>query len=305
MIDESCSCASDKIVISHQGRALWGKSDYDEGVLWLPLYMHLLDSVSIAGHLWDDWLPGGTRALLIAALGGEPQLARKMTCLIVGMHDIGKATPAFQGMSCGFGVAEEGRSLDWKPRKAGLPIRCDGFGRRTTPHPCASYIIIFDILRRKYGWDEACADAFAAIAGSHHGRPPERNEVPFPSIIRKQSLHSLYDLGWDDACGDCWTSVQEELFRLVVQASGLNQTELESFARVFIAAPAASLLVGLSIIADWIASNQELFPLVPLISGDFGWEDSEGSCLRCEPSTWDEVSLYGHIAWKRLGFIPA
>lgn len=95
--------ASGEIVLSRPARSLWGKSDGDEGACWLPLYMHMLDSAGIAAFLWDEWLPEGTRSSLTRALGGDPCQARKLACFIAGVHDIGKATPSFQGMPCGRG----------------------------------------------------------------------------------------------------------------------------------------------------------------------------------------------------------
>ena len=83
-------CVSGDIALSRQARSLWGKSDGGEGACWLPLYMHMLDSAGIAGCLWDKWLPEGTRALFVQALGGDPCCARKLACFIAGIHDIGK-----------------------------------------------------------------------------------------------------------------------------------------------------------------------------------------------------------------------
>lgn len=94
----------EKLSLSRQARSLWGKSDGVECSRWLPLYMHMLDSAGIAEHLWDDWLPEGTCSFLTEALGGEPRQARKLACFIAGVHDIGKATPSFQGMPCGKGA---------------------------------------------------------------------------------------------------------------------------------------------------------------------------------------------------------
>ena len=86
----------EKLALSRQARSLWGKSDGAEGSRWLPLYMHMLDSVGIAEHLWDEWLPEGTRSFLTEALGGEPRQARKSACFIAGVHDIGKAVLAVE-----------------------------------------------------------------------------------------------------------------------------------------------------------------------------------------------------------------
>ena len=289
-------CASGDIALSRQARSLWGKSDGGEGACWLPLYMHMLDSAGIAGCLWDKWLPEGTRALFVRTLGGDPCCARKLACFIAGIHDIGKATPSFQGMPCGKG----GFTLDHKPRKARLPFRPEVTGHRRVSHPMGSYLVLLDILVRDYGWQAACAESIAAVVGGHHGKPPAGEDDPVK--IRAEVMPQVYGLGWDKGCAEAWTAVQVELVTLVALAAGLTHEELASFANTFVSAPVASLLTGYVIMADWLASDQTLFPLVSNGYDDEGEDDRD---LRMQPSTWDDVSRQVAGAWQRAGLIPA
>lgn len=289
-------CASGDIALSRQARSLWGKSDGGEGACWLPLYMHMLDSAGIAGYLWDKWLPEGTRALFVQALGGDPCRARRLACFIAGVHDIGKATPSFQGMPCGKG----GFTLDHKPRKAGLPFRPEVTGHRRVSHPMGSYLVLLDILVRDYGWQAACAESIAAVVGGHHGKPPAGEDDPVK--IRAEVMPQVYGLGWDKGCAEAWTAVQVELVTLVALAAGLTHEELAGFANTFVPAPVASLLTGYVIMADWLASDQTLFPLVSNGYDDEGEDDRD---LRMQPSTWDDVSRQVAGAWQRAGLIPA
>ncbi len=289
--------ASEKLVLSRQARSLWGKSDGGEDACWLPLYMHMFDSAGIAGHLWDEWLPEGTRKSLIKALGGEPEQARKMACFIAGIHDIGKATPSFQGMPFGAG----GQTLEYRPRNAGLPISSEATGRRRVSHPNASYLVLLDLLTGAYGWDLRCAKSVAAIVGGHHGKPSAAKDVPMR--IREEGLPQAYGLGWDEKSGSSWTSVQKELVTLVAQAAGLSQDDLAAFAHVFIPAPEASLLTGFVIMADWLASDVDLFPLIANgFNDDGGLEEAR---LRTAPLSWADVTRDASRAWRRVNLIPA
>ena len=81
--------------------------------------------------------------------------------------------------------------------------------------------------------------------------------------------------------------MQVELVTLVALAAGLTHEELVSFANTFVPAPVASLLTGYVIMADWLASDQTLFPLV---SNGYDDEGEDGRGLRMQPSTWDDVS---------------
>ena len=286
----------EKLALSRQARSLWGKSDGAEGSRWLPLYMHMLDSAGIAEHLWDEWLPEGTRSFLTEALGGEPRQARKLACFIAGAHDIGKATPSFQGMPCGKG----GLTLEHRPSKAGLLFSPQVTGHRRIPHPIASHLILLDVLVGTYGWDTRCAKSVAAVVGTHHGKPPAGKDVP--TNIREEAMPQLYGLGWDAKSGDGWTSVQAELVAMVAQTVGLTREELAAFGRTFVSAPAASLLTGFVIMADWLASDQDLFPLA---SNGYDDDDADDTFLRAEPLTWADVARNATNAWQRSTLIPA
>ena len=82
-------------MLSAAGRSVWAKSvDQDGG--WLPLWQHMDDSADVAGALFDGWLASSCRALLAAKFGGDVDQARAAVRFLAGIHDLGKATPAFQ-----------------------------------------------------------------------------------------------------------------------------------------------------------------------------------------------------------------
>ncbi|MGX1487746.1 hypothetical protein RKD41_000005 [Streptomyces tendae] len=73
---------------------MWAKHDRDSDG-WLPLWRHMEDSAAVAGLLWDQWLPSGVRRLVAEALPQGELDARALAVWLAGVHDIGKATPAF------------------------------------------------------------------------------------------------------------------------------------------------------------------------------------------------------------------
>ena len=75
--------------------ALWAKKDASDGEeKWLPLRDHLEDTGGVCGLLWDHWLCDGQRRV-IAGENGE-KVGRQIVTFLGYIHDLGKATPAFQ-----------------------------------------------------------------------------------------------------------------------------------------------------------------------------------------------------------------
>ena len=73
--------------------ALWAKKEEKDGVFfWLPLPVHLEDTKRITGLLWEHWLSDGQKAVVAKDFDAGKQIAM----FTAGIHDIGKATPAFQ-----------------------------------------------------------------------------------------------------------------------------------------------------------------------------------------------------------------
>ena len=65
------------------------------------LVYHLLDVAAASVCMWDKVLGERQKAWLQKTLGLEAAPARQLLALLAGLHDIGKATPAFQKKSAG------------------------------------------------------------------------------------------------------------------------------------------------------------------------------------------------------------
>lgn len=84
------------ISLTLQSRALWAKTGGGEECnLWSSLYVHMLDSMHAARKLWGEWLSDSVKSDISYFIGSE-SAAKALVSWLACIHDIGKATPAFQ-----------------------------------------------------------------------------------------------------------------------------------------------------------------------------------------------------------------
>jgi len=219
---------------------VWAKSRMDQHgrvTEWLPLHEHLADSADAAELLWDRWLGDQRRAVIASGVGGV-QDARRLAIFLAGVHDVGKATPPF---------AVKVPELAELMRYHGFPLTLAPTreDQRRLPHGLAGQVILERYLQRR-GWGRFAASQLGSVVGGHHGVPPGLTEL-------EHARSRDYLLG-DDA----WLEAQEELIDAAVRRSGVDLDLLRD--RGF-GTPALVLLTGLVIVADWLASDAELFPL--------------------------------------------
>jgi CRISPR-associated endonuclease/helicase Cas3 len=271
--------------LSKQASSLWGKSDYGEGERWLPLFVHMLDAAGIAGCLWDQWVPEGTRGIVAEALGGDAGLARRTFVFLAGIHDIGKATPYFQFHNP---THDPDAIPSWKPTSAGLSAEIVIGAAKPPSHSVASDVVLRSLLSGTF--DEFEYVSLGAIVGNHHGVPPTSEKTLRSSEI----FESVFGL-----CAEDWKSVQEELLQMLEDHSGLGGESLSAFADLVLPAQVESVLSGLVILSDWISSNQDLFPLL-----DFVPEDEESRAIqggRIDAGWFGERLEEG---WRHAGLPP-
>jgi CRISPR-associated endonuclease/helicase Cas3 len=240
--------------LSERAQILWGKTGDENSDLWLPLYTHLADAAAIAEILWDEWVPPGTKQVIVGGILGLPartlekkkvELANNILILQTLFHDIGKAIPVFQMAPNSRFRRSNGYQLAAYVESAGLLFPERIHLPRVVHHSLAS----FGILKRN-GWD----NSFAVIAGAHHGKPPSKNDV----IMVK-------DGAWKTQLGlnnPLWVDVQDELVAWAKQHIGVDTLEQIKVCRI--SKQAQVLLTGLVIMADWIASDESLFPLIQI-----------------------------------------
>lgn len=221
-------------------RAVWAKSRIDErGELtaWLPLHEHLADAADAAELLWDRWM-GEQRRRVIEVAVGDPEQARRLAIFLAAVHDVGKATLPFAAKVPRLGDQMVAHAFTF-------PFRPTADDQRALPHGLAGQIIVERYLCNR-GWARAAASQLGSVVGGHHGIPPSLGQV--------QHARTRSDLLGDDV----WLRAQDELLDAAVRRSGVD---LDALRARGLGSPALVLLTGLVIVADWLASNETLFPL--------------------------------------------
>ncbi|MCX5398419.1 CRISPR-associated endonuclease Cas3'' [Streptomyces sp. NBC_00102] len=231
--------------LSDAARSVWAKHDHDSKA-WMPLRQHLDDSAAVAGRLWDEWLPRSVRAQVAEVLPGGEADARLLVVWLAGTHDIGKATPAF---------ACQVEDLADRMCRAGLEVpllRRFGEDRGIAPHGLAGQLILNEWLVERHGWPRSAVDQFSVVIGGHHGVPPSDSQLDgvalHPELIRTPGRTESR-----------WRQVQFELLDAFAETLGASG-RLADWRRVELPQTVQVLLSGTVIVADWIASNPDLFP---------------------------------------------
>ncbi|GAA4898979.1 CRISPR-associated helicase Cas3' [Streptomonospora salina] len=232
--------------LSAAARAVWAKHDHDfDG--WLPLWRHMADSAAVAGRLWDEWVPDQVRRLVSAELPGGADDARRLAVWLAAVHDIGKATPAFACQVEGLADRMRSEGLEMRLQKQ-IP------DRNLAPHGLAGQLLLQEWLIERHGWPKPATLQLSVVVGGHHGIPPTQAQIH--ELIRHRSL--LRTRGSEDA----WRSVQHELLDAAAQTCAVHD-RLPLWREVKLPQPVQALLTAVVIMADWIASNPELFPYFP------------------------------------------
>jgi CRISPR-associated endonuclease/helicase Cas3 len=233
--------------------AFWAKKQDKIGKFeWLSLAQHLEDTCQIARLLWMHWLSEGQRRHIITSLSlPDEHVAASLVGFLGAVHDIGKATPAFQVKS-GFS-----NSLDLDCMLLEM-LEGEGFaGLRSTsfanpeksPHALAGQYLLSE-----YGVKED----LASIVGAHHGKPVDDNNMIQNQRSYSSNYYQTEDLFY--AVHQKWKDEQRNIFDRALEISGFESAKsLPSIQQ-----PGQVLLSGLVIMADWIASNEKYFPLVSL-----------------------------------------
>ena len=142
-----------------RSRLLAGKTDPENSNLWLPLWMHLWDTAGIMEWLVRQWVPESAKR----AMGFQDEASLLAHARFLGgIHDIGKATVAFQ-TNILRSMPEARQRLETL-----TPLDCPEQNRRESPHARAGEVILLQ---------EDCPGGIASIVGTHHGKPQSCAEV--------------------------------------------------------------------------------------------------------------------------------
>lgn len=261
-------------------RSAWAKHDRKTDG-WLPLWRHMADSAAVAGKLWEAWLPGNVKALVADTLPEGEADARRLVGFLAGVHDVGKATPAF---------ACQVDQLADRMRAAGLDMPTAneyGADRRLAPHGLAGQLLLQEWMAERYGLSSRASGQFAVVAGGHHGTPPEH-----------QQIHDLQLRPWllrhPGPSAQRWEDTQYALLDGCAELAGVTE-RLAQWRSVRLPQPVQVVLTAVVILADWVASAPELFPYDPSTWQPFG---PAGEARRVR-AAWQGLDLPG--PWTPVG----
>lgn len=228
---------------------LWGKSG--EAGQSHSLLAHMLDAGMVARSLLRA--PQHRRlARLLTALGGfdEASIDQGVPFLIA-LHDIGKAAPGFQRLVPFLWQAVQAEGfIDCHPMWSGVRFRHDIEGYATLADSVLpAWITTASDGSTPRGRRRAIAGLAQGI-GAHHGSlvsVSEVNEFGYPQVVHDST-----------AAGDqAWIKARQELVSEVASVFGAESPIAVAPGHL---SALCFVLNGLTILCDWIASNEEFFP---------------------------------------------
>jgi len=238
------------------------------GTRYHPLLFHMLDTAAVSLALWDSVVSARVRQLIGDGLQLDGDQARSWAALVCALHDLGKASPSFQLKDKG----APGR-LTSAGVPTGVPAKDPGHGLVTT--------VQLERLLRARGLNPRSSVHLASIAGGHHGVfPLWRIGEGQGSQIGEQ----------DPSCREAWDSVRQGLYEAVWEA-----LEVSVLPGGHLTNAGTMALAGLVTVADWIASNELLFPWALSVPGE---------ALPDPHSYWHDRALQAaataldHLRWR-------
>ena len=220
------------------------KSDRDDHTKWLSFLTHSKDTAGIMQKLYQKWLPQQVRNNLSRSISAQTSLQTaemhtgKLCRLIAFLHDIGKVTPAFQ-----LRITDSIENHREMMRCAGLELGHIKEPNKS-PHPLAGQAILED-----FGFPRE----ITSIVGAHHGK----GDV-YKSLDQICTYPSNY-YGEKRRQKSEWRSLWKEWIDYTLSETGFS---IDTLPHPDI--KSQMILTGILIMADWIASNTDLFPLISI-----------------------------------------
>ncbi|MFC6593166.1 CRISPR-associated helicase Cas3' [Deinococcus lacus] len=217
--------------VTQLAASLWAKSPRQKGEVKLGVLEHLLNVAACAAEILE-LEPPQVKAQMAADLGLPEAEGLPWVLALVALHDLGKASPAFQVLW------EQGKR---HVNAVSPQLKFSILLREPAPHGIVTESLL-PIFLRKSGWSATLARRVADAVGCHHGF----------RLIEKRELALA-----DAQAGDSqWQEVQQHLCALVLEAVGANPLTVPTVPNF--SAAAFMRLAGLTSFADWLGSS---FPL--------------------------------------------
>jgi CRISPR-associated endonuclease/helicase Cas3 len=210
-------------ILSLRAQTLWGKSTEDG--LGYPLVCHMLDVAAVAWEILDREPPSSTEQYS-RDLGVDA--ARECVCALIALHDLGKASPAFQSKWESGGERVRQHGLTWTARVG------------SASHGIVTEACLPDLLCSR-GWARKASSNVASAIGAHHGFRATGTDI---GAVRFDSLGA-----------EGWSEVRNELVDATFSVLGMDETPTTDS----LDGAAYMRLAGLTSFADWIGSDTRHF----------------------------------------------
>lgn len=195
------------------------------------LLTHCLDTAAVADILWDVFVTASAQQNLDAAAGGDGR-GRALFRWICALHDLGKASPAFQAR-----FPRHTRTV----LAAGLTYDTAFTEKRGWRHERIGAYLLRELLTEA-GWPRAQTAWVWPLVAGHHGHLTDANSLR--AVIARSRL-----LG-----GPLWHATRHALVQRVSEAVGFADGAVPVPVRVP-SRPLQLQLSGLLKLADWISSG--------------------------------------------------
>lgn len=294
-------------------RILWAKKNRVNNIpMWLPLKVHLKDTMEVCGLLWEHWLSEGVKNFIADSLQLESKaksndsqsqikdraesidkftLSKNLCRFLGAVHDIGKATPIFQVKKSFYNDSVLDKLIIDKLKGAGFKD-IDEYALKkikNIPHNKSGQYIL-----TKYGINFCVAN----IIGAHHGSPVSRFDSD-DSISFESSYYQVEDKKSDIYKN--WEKIQKNYLDWA-----LKECEFSSSKDLpLISQQGQVILSRLLIMADWIASNEKYFPLINLDENEVSSNRIQEGFIRWQKErspSWNPQNYYDEMYKERFGF---
>ena len=282
-------------------RYLAAKNDVSESK-WLPLWVHCLDTYHTMRYLLQEWKNSGAMYAITKRITEDKM--QDIALLLALLHDFGKASVVFQSR-----ISEGSTELRSQLDEAGLfvPETWDQELRlnKEVPHGAAGEMLLLI---------NGCPPSIAAVVGAHRGRPWDKGteiRLEIEELLEdgEQSVYKELAYGlclWGGkARRSAWLDAQKSFLDWALSILSLDSLE----ALPEIGDSEAIVLAGFVIMADWLASNERYFPLIPYDQMEpdnlTNREAKVAERIKLPPS-WRPIPNvnYRSLSQKRFGFLP-
>ncbi len=260
--------------------SLWGKADRHGG--YHPLIAHMIDVGMVARAMWERSFTPALRARAAAWLGLSEDEAQRLLAFWIALHDLGKATPAFQAK-----VEVRREALE----AAGFPFNVLAISKsRTFSHGAATARLLPSLLPPHA--PRVLLREIARVLGGHHGQWPGRDSQP--------GADGAEEPAWQEARKAIVEAVQE-IFR-PPDAYHLPESLEERNAFW-------TFLSGYTSVADWLGSMETYFPFTENLSDLPAYAQHAAACAEraLQATDWTRwQSPEGTVDFPQLfhGFQP-